>query len=267
MEEKSQEKNGQAWNAKSYDAWVNRFGMPSEAAEKIKKDPLKRLEPLDQYIGNVNGKKVCNLLGSHGSKAVALALLGADVTVIDISESNARYAKELAEAAEVSVRYNVQDVLHLTEDELTGDYDLVFTELGILHYFTDLTPFFQVVSRLLKAGGKLVLQDFHPVSTKLITSQGRSQAVRKHKVTGNYFDTALEVTEVAYSKFLPELRYATAEERKPFQVSLRKWTLGEIVTAIGKERLWIQTLVEEPHREEFDRGIPKTFIIVAEKLV
>ncbi|MFC0186924.1 class I SAM-dependent methyltransferase [Fictibacillus aquaticus] len=266
MDTERRESNGQAWNKSAYNAWSNRFGTPEKAAAKIAKDPLKRLEPLDQYIGDVKGKKVVNLLGSHGSKAVALALLGADTTVIDISESNAAYARELADAANVPLRYVVEDVLALPDAELTGDYDLVFTELGILHYFTDLKPFFAVAAQLLKKGGKLVLQDFHPVSTKLISSQGKSQAVRKHKVTGDYFDESLETTEVAYSKFLPELRYANAEERAPFQVSLRKWTIGEIVTAIGSQGLWIQQLVEEPHAEEFDRGIPKTFIITAEKL-
>ncbi|WNB92246.1 class I SAM-dependent methyltransferase [Bacillus sp. NEB1478] len=266
MDQERRERNGQAWSNSSYQAWVNRFGAPEKAVTRIQKDPKRRLQPLDAYIGDVTGKKVVNLLGSHGSKAVALSLLGAHTTVIDISESNAAYARELAVAANVDVRYVVNDILNLPNEEMTGDYDMAFMENGILHYFTDLNPFFEVAAGLLKPGGKLILQDFHPVSTKLIESQGKSQAVRKHRVAGDYFSEELVTMDVAYSKFLPELQYAISEERAPFQVQIRQWTLGEIITAIGSQKLWIRQLVEEPHPDELDHGIPKSFIIVAEKL-
>ncbi|KZE63841.1 SAM-dependent methyltransferase [Fictibacillus phosphorivorans] len=266
MDQERRIRNGQAWSNSSYNAWVNRYGMPEKAVARIKKDPKRRLQPLDQYVGDVSGKKVVNLLGSHGSKAVALSLLGANVTVIDISESNAAYARELADAANVNVRYVVEDILNLPESEMSADYDMAFMENGILHYFTDLSDYFAVVAGLLKKGGTLILQDFHPVSTKLIESQGKSQAVRKHKVSGNYFSEELITTDVAYSKFLPEMQYATSEERAPFQVQIRQWTLGEIITAIGTAGLLIKQFVEEPHPDELDRGIPKSFIIVAEKL-
>ena len=52
------------------------------------------------------------------------------------------------------------------------------------HYFCDLKPLFSVVATLLScSGGRLLLRDFHPVSTKLITSRGA-----KHKVAGDYFE-------------------------------------------------------------------------------
>lgn len=60
-----------------------------------------------------------NLMGSHGSKAVALALLGATVTVADVSPGNQRYAQELAAAAGVGITYIIADVLHIP-DELEG---------------------------------------------------------------------------------------------------------------------------------------------------
>ena len=48
------------------------------------------------------GVRVANICGSCGKKAIPLALLGADVTVFDISEDNKRYAMETADAAGVS---------------------------------------------------------------------------------------------------------------------------------------------------------------------
>ena len=248
--------NARSWTQDAYQAWVNRFGIPAVAAEQIQSNPVGRIKSLERFLHDVSGAKVANLLGSHGGKAVALALLGADVTIVDLSPENARYATELANAAGVNVRYVVSDVLSLPASELTSDYDLVLMELGILHYFVDLNPLAEQIAKLLRKGGKLVLQDFHPVSTKLISSKGS-----KHKVTGNYFRSSVEETRVAFTKFVGD-----EETREQTTVQLRKWTLGEIVTAMASTGLFIRVLDEEPNHKKDDIGIPKTFTLVAEKL-
>ncbi|RXJ03077.1 methyltransferase domain-containing protein [Anaerobacillus alkaliphilus] len=255
--------NLKAWNTGVYQAWHNRFGTPEEAAKKIIENPEKRIgSALDFMGGTVEGKKVINLLGSNGNKAVALSVLGANVTVVDFSIENEQYANQLALHAGVSLRYIVSDVLKLPMEELTGDYDIVFMEFGILHYFKDLHPLFQLVEKLLGTNGRLILQDFHPVSTKLISSKGTTAKIRKHKVTGDYFTTDLEEKEVSHSKFLDGDKDPVVHK-----VYLRNWTLGEIITAIADENLFIKTLEELPNQSSdvFDKGIPKTFTIVAEK--
>ncbi len=260
--ESTTKQNQQSWNTGAYAAWLQRFGTPAEAAVKLKAAPAKRLGTALSYMGDVAGKRIVNLLGSNGNKAVALALLGAQSTVIDFSDENKRYAEELAAEAGVPLTYISADVLKLPEAQLTADYDIVFMEFGILHYFLDLAPLFAVVRGLLRQGGKLVLQDFHPVSTKLISSRGTTANIRKHKVTGDYFSTELEEKEVAFSKFLPEHGGQTQT------VKLRNWTLGEIVTGIAAEGLYITLLEELPNQSSdvFDQGIPKTFTIAALKL-
>ncbi|WP_438448253.1 class I SAM-dependent methyltransferase [Gorillibacterium sp. sgz5001074] len=255
--------NERAWNSGPYQAWVSRYGEPPEAAEKVKRDPEARLKGLYPYMDGLQGKKVANLLGSHGSKAVAMALLGAEATVVDIASENARYARELAAAAGVPLRYVVSDVLELPPEERTGDYDLVLMEFGILHYFVDLAPLMDVIRGLLKPGGRLLLQDFHPVTTKLISSKGTTANIRKHKVTGDYFDASIREVDVAYGKFLSD------EERSALpKVKLRYWNLGEIVTAVARAGLMIRQLVEEPNQSSdvFDKGIPKSFTLVADKV-
>ncbi|WP_019910841.1 class I SAM-dependent methyltransferase [Paenibacillus sp. HW567] len=254
------------WNEDTYAAWTSRFGTPSEAAAKLVKEPVVKLFPLGGYLGEVRGTKIMNLMGSNGMKAVALSLLGARVTVADFSEANARYAGELAAAAGVQLDYLVSDVLKLPQELLDGSYDIVFAEMGIVHYFTDLAPFMDIAYRLLAAGGRFVLRDFHPVTTKLITSKGTTAKVRKHKVSGDYFDTALEEKKVSYSKYLP-LPDSIAEDVKHSVVYWRRWTLGEIVTAAARSGLVIRELAEEPNlsSDVYDKGIPKTFVLVAEK--
>jgi 2-polyprenyl-3-methyl-5-hydroxy-6-metoxy-1,4-benzoquinol methylase len=255
--------NEVAWNQGPYEAWTSRYGTPAEAAARIASNPAARLSTLHSWIGDIQGKKVVNLLGSHGSKAVAMALLGAQATVVDIASENARYAKELAKAAGVELNYIVSDVLELREDELTGDYQVVLMEFGILHYFIDLLPLMKIISKLLGPGGRLVLQDFHPITTKLISSRGTTQTIRKHKVDGDYFDISIEEVEVPYLKFLPVDKQKDLKKTK-----LRRWTLGEIVTSVAEAGLFIEVLKEEPNlsSELFDKGIPKTFTLVAKRL-
>lgn len=246
------EMSKEAWNENTYESWVNRHGLPREAAAKIAKNPHLRLHPFAHFLGNLRGKRVAHLMGSHGSKAVAMALLGAEVTVVDVSVSNQRYALDVARELQVNIRYVVSDVLHLPDDIWDEDYDVVLLELGVLHYFVDLRPLFRVVAKLLRTGGRLVLHEFHPISTKLIQSSGKN-----HKTSGNYFDVALEPRLVAHAKYSGSDRQA--------MVHLRKWTLGEVVTSVAGVGLHVVCLNEEPNHKRSDIGIPKTFTLLAEK--
>ncbi|WDV47961.1 class I SAM-dependent methyltransferase [Clostridiaceae bacterium M8S5] len=252
--------NEEAWNKESYNAWVTRFGEPSVVAEKIKNNPSKLLSVLGEEFIEVNGKKIMNLMGSCGNKAVALALMGADVSIVDFSYGNKLYALELAKEAGVSINYILSDVLNLSQEVFDVGYDIVFAEMGILHYFSDLHLFFNTVYKLLDKGGLFILRDFHPVSTKLITSRGTTAKIRKHKVSGDYFSSDLVMQEVSYSKHLKE-------EDKKEKVMLRKWTLGEIISGVAKEGLRIMSLKERPNLScaNYDKGIPKTFTVTAVK--
>lgn len=222
-----------AWGAASegesddsaYKAWVQRFGAPSEHARAVAADPAARLGlPLLRALlppllaaaaaadRSPRRPRVANLMGSHGTKALALALLpleggggggggvvGRDVLVVDGSRDNARYGLEVAAAAEAeaasaagSVDYLVADVLdeHALFGEgaggsgsLEGAFDAVFFELGCLHYFLDPLPLFRVCARLLRRSNRsrLVVRDFHPFSAKLLDDApggGDSEAAR-----------------------------------------------------------------------------------------
>ncbi|MGE7778791.1 class I SAM-dependent methyltransferase [Peribacillus sp. NPDC097264] len=247
--------NEQAWNQNNYLALVNRYGKPDELAGKIKHNPRWRLHPFYKYMGDIVGRKVTHLMGSNGVKAVAMAMLGADVKVVDFSRENATFANELAESANVCIEYIVSDVLSLPPKHALGDQDLVLMELGVLHYLIDLQPLFETVKRMLKPGGRFVLHEFHPISTKLITSSGK-----KHKVTGNYFAPAIENNEVAFSKHMPD-----EDKQSLSKVIQRKWTMGELITAVGESGLIIKVLEEEPNHKIHDIGIPKTYTLVAER--
>ncbi|TQR12785.1 class I SAM-dependent methyltransferase [Psychrobacillus soli] len=236
------------WNQSAYQAWTNRHGTPKEYAKKLLENPINSVEHYLEFIGEVKGKKVANLLGSKGNKAVSFALLGAEVTVVDISEDNKRYAMELANEAKVNIKYIVSDILEVPEDEVLTDFDVVLLELGVLHYFVDLVPLFKVVYDSLKSGGQFILRDYHPFVSKLVNVEEGEMIAN-----GDYFNKKVMEEDVAYSFLLSEEERANLKK-----VTLRRWTLGEIVTAISKAGFRINYLEEEAGvRWAFPTGFPE----------
>ena len=156
-------KNKAAWEHRAYEFWNRRDGSPQEKAKQIIDNPLAQLKKHKQYFEQITGKKIANLCGSNGRKAVPIALLGADVTVFDISEENKKYALELADATDVSIQYVVTDIYDIDLEKYSGQFDMLYLEGGILHYFNDIEKFMSILFSLLKDDGVMVLSDFHPL--------------------------------------------------------------------------------------------------------
>ena len=136
--------NRTAWESQSYEAWVSAYGTPALAAAELVRDPKHTLRRILPYLKNPENEKIANPLGSHGRVAVSLALLGADVTVFDISATNRRYAVELAASAGVRIQYELGDFIQ-TSKQQSDQFDQVIMELGVLHYFSDLNSFVQAL--------------------------------------------------------------------------------------------------------------------------
>lgn len=257
---KQSQLNKEAWTYKSYEFWMNELGLPSDVAKDMIKQPEKCLRRHIEYLGDVKGKKIANLLGSCGKKAVPLAILGADVTIVDISETNKKYAMEVADKANVNLTYIVSDFLELDINSMQNSFDIVYLEGGILHYFSDLDAFAKKIFLLLKVGGKLVLNDFHPIRKILKVRDIFNTRDDALELTGDYFENTLQIGNVAHEKYFPE------NEQKEFpKCLLRYWTMGEIVSSFATAGFIIDKLVEGP-RFDSHKNIPGEFTLVASKL-
>lgn len=243
--------NRRAWNYRAYEFWLKACGTPADFAKQILEDPHYRVRRHIEYMGDVRGVQLLNPLGSNARKAVPLAVLGADVTVVDISEENAHYARELAEHAGVPLNYVVSDFLTYGATAKPESFDIAYLEGGILHYFQDLDALFSCLRHLLKPGGKLVLNDFHP-SRKFLRYQD-GQFV----VAGDYFENSLVEGPVAYQDQFP------SEEQGEFpQCLLRLWTTSEIINGLLRNRFVLKQFDESPRWDE--KTLPGEFTIVAE---
>lgn len=106
---KEAEFNKSAWEYRVYEWRVRHQGSPECVAKEILNAPNAFLRYHSEMFQNIQGKKIENICGSDGRRAVALALLGADVTIFDISEPQKEYALQLASAVNVSINYILGD--------------------------------------------------------------------------------------------------------------------------------------------------------------
>jgi len=245
-------KNKTAWEYRAYEYWNNQ-GSPSEKAEYIKNDPMARLRYHQRYFEKIENLKIANPCGSNGRIAVPLALLGANVTIFDISEENKRYAMELAECAQVEINYNVGDFCEIDLTEYDCYFDIAYSEGGILHYFADIDCFMSKIFSILKNNGQWILSDFHPF--RKINRTGSSM-MSVAQTEGDYFDVRIHKGNVAYKNFFKK------EEQDAFpDCSLRFFTLSEIINAVIKAGFVIKEFHEHPNFE--DKKLPGEFTIIA----
>lgn len=242
--------NEVAWNYRAYEHWTRATGTPAEYAAKLRQNINGNInERYVDLLTDVRGKRILNALGSNGRKAVPLCLLGAEVTIVDISEENQRYALELAKHAGVELRYELGDFATYENAAFEGYFDIAFSEGGILHYFNDLNGFFEKLSQYLRTGGTLIINDFHPFRKVLFPEIGTN---------GDYFETGLHAAPVAYQG-----QFGQDEQAAFPQCLLRFFRMGEIITAIGNNRLRILEMREmkQPGME----NTPAEFTLVATK--
>ena len=244
--------NKEAWEFEAYEFWVKTSGPPSDRARKDVADPVRMLKWHADYFDRYEGVRIANICGSCGKKAIPLALLGAEVTIFDISEANKRYACETAEAAGVHIDFEVCDILEIDLNRYQNYFDVVFMEGGVLHYFHDIDAFMKMMHALLKPGGKMICSDFHPF-TKIVDS------LKLEQPSMNYFSTEIFEGEMAHARF-----YEEEIRRQMPRCMYRKYTISEILNSILRNGFCLKQFDEHPSWE--NEKLPGEFTAVAVKL-
>lgn len=243
--------NKKAWEYNAYEFWVKNSGTPLERAKKDVEDPIGMLRRYSNYFNTFEGIRVANICGSCGKKAIPLALLGSQVTVFDISEDNRKYALEVADAANVEIKYEVCDILEIDMEKYEGYFDIAFMEGGILHYFHDIDEFMVIMYSILKKGGKMICSDFHPFN-KI------SDILNLQQPTMSYFSQEVFEGEMAHARFFDE------DIRKEMpKCSYRKYTISEIINSIISTGFELKRFDEHPSWT--DEKVPGEFTAIAAK--
>lgn len=253
--------NRQAWDeaAERYEGWFD------EAVSLIRSGGT-NLFPVEQaLIGDLHGRchRAIHLQCAAGRDTLSLWTAGADEVVgVDFSPRMLELATALSAATGAPARWILADVLD-TPAELDGTADLLYTGRGSLIWLQDLDAWARVLRRLLAADGRLVIFEGHPAEWLFdVDDDGRWIATDY-----DYFGGP-EASRGWAPEYIDRLSLADRDQSWKFA---RAWTLGEIVTALLRAGLRLDSVVEHPvdwwggHgdvRPE-DRGrIPLSFSIV-----
>ena len=126
---------------------------------KAGKERLKSVE-LDE-VGDVHGKSLLHLQCHFGLDTLAWARHGAMVTGVDLSNDSISLARSLSNELNIPASFVYSDILTLP-DNLQGQFDIVFTSYGILHWLRDLKRWANVIHHFMKPGGFFYIVEDHP---------------------------------------------------------------------------------------------------------
>jgi SAM-dependent methyltransferase len=126
---------------------------------KAGKERLKSTEL--QEVGDVRGKSLLHLQCHFGMDTLAWARHGATVVGVDLSNESIALAQSLSKELNIPANFICSDILTLP-DVLEGQFDIVFTSYGILHWLRDLKGWAQVIKHFLKPDGFFYIVEDHP---------------------------------------------------------------------------------------------------------
>jgi SAM-dependent methyltransferase len=193
---------------------------------------LKSIE-LDE-LGDISGKSMLHLQCHFGMDTLSWAKRGAIVTGVDFSNPAIEQARTLAKDLDIDARFVISSVYDLPQN-LTGDFDIVFTSYGVLCWLGDLTRWAEVIAHFLKPGGTFYIVEGHPVAN-MFDDELKEQLKIKH----SYFN-------IGPVKFDFPWTYTDGDARLDNSVTY-EWShsISEIVTALIKSGLEIQLINEFP---------------------
>ena len=149
-------------NEQTINSWKEKYGVPwmipisheefvrAAAGEEILTLTPVRKVPFAWY-GNCKGKKVLGLAAGGGQQMAVLSALGADCTLIDISDLQLEADRTVSEREGYAINILKGD---MTEPLPFADntFDMVINPVSN-HYIQDVYPVFAEIYRVLKPGG------------------------------------------------------------------------------------------------------------------
>src|SRR5215472_5746876 len=114
-------------------------------------------------LGDVRGLRGVHLQCHIGTDTISLARLGAGMTGLDFSPASLAQARRIAGLAGADVRFVEAAVYDAAAALGPEPFDLVYTGIGALGWLPDIARWAQVVAGLLRPGGRLFIQEGHPM--------------------------------------------------------------------------------------------------------
>jgi SAM-dependent methyltransferase len=201
-------------------------------------------------LGDLRGKTLAHLQCNSGGDSLSLALLGATVTGVDISDEAILCARELSSKAGIPVEFvraDIYDWLAATARD-GRRFDALFSSYGVVCWLPDLGTWAGGIAAALRPGGCLVLVDFHPVAQMFDERWNLSDSYPSggeprllEEGVGDYVGESGGGLTPAGSV------EGVRAFQNPHHGHLFRWGLGEVVTALAGAGLRILALEEYPY--------------------
>ena len=227
-----------AWNRTAWDErvpahWAS--AMYRQHADALRAGGHDLADHIVEGLGNVRGKSLVHLQCHMGMETLGWSRLGADAMGIDFSEAAIEKAEQFRDELGLDTRFicaNVYDIPELVRET----FDFVFVSVGSLCWLPDVKRWAGVVAGLLKPGGRLYLNDSHPLCDILDDAESGSGFT----VSWPYLhdDGIIEDCDVTYAD--GDHRFANAR--------MVDWVhpIGEVVNALIDAGMQIRRLEESP---------------------
>lgn len=199
-----------------------------------------------ELLGDVAGKKVVHLQCNAGQDTLSIARLGAEVVGVDISDEAIAFAEALSADSGVPARFARRDVYDWFEEATAGWADVVFASYGALMWLSDLRAWGQGIAKVLAAGGRLVVVEFHPAALMLDASfrvgfpYASSDPIATSEGVGDYVGEA-------GGALSPSGHVEAAPFVNPHPSMEMAWGLGDVFGAVLGAGLRIERFEEYPY--------------------
>ena len=123
------------------------------------------------FLSDVDGHDVCVLGSGDNEVAFALVGLGGRVTSVDISERRLEVAAERARTLGLDLTFLRADVTDLSA-LADASFDFVYTGGHMSVWVSDIRAYYAEAVRILRPGGRFVVNDYHPIRRMWLEADG-----------------------------------------------------------------------------------------------
>jgi len=149
-------------NRRLWDAWTDLHAGTDFYDVEAFKGGKCTLDDVDvRELGDVADKSLLHLQCHFGLDTLSWARRGAKVTGADFSPKAVALGRCLADELGIDAEFVCSDLYALPQN-LTGQFDIVYTSAGVLAWLRDIRRWAEVVAHFLKPEGLFYIREFHP---------------------------------------------------------------------------------------------------------
>ena len=219
---------------------------------------INRYDLKGKHIGQIccnNGREIMSIVKGTGAK---------DGVGFDIAENIIAQARAHAKATKVPCEFVACNILDI-EERYTEKFDAIFILIGALCWFENLGEVFKKVSKCLKKGGLLFIQEVHPCTNMLaVDGEETYDPNNKMKIVWSYFKTEPFIDDWG-------MGYMVGEKIKSKPFTSFTYKMSDIINGIVSNGMSITKLEEYDYDigGEFTalngKGFPLSYILTAQK--